>query len=525
MGGGAPGPVAMLADYWAGHAAWKLVRKYTLANTGWPYGYGAGAHITPAGHDWYLFGRKLQASAAAGCSLTPALTTQVRKSSDKGVTWSAPVDLFSNDPGSPWECAATDGDAFYDAQLNLWHYQYQCLGVGTPWNGCHAQRVGDPMGAFTAPHPNPSQPAGLLWKAICDQPSDDCSQLAGGVHKVFDEGTYNIFDRDPAGFYFVAFHGYDGVHGYRGVAKTQDFQTWVAGDAAAGVPADAILDLKDAAPFREEWNPGGPIGMGAGSILHEAGYYYGISEVGDISLGCIAGQRWDWGMFRSATLTNTTWDQLPAGNPFLYSSDAPENAGKPFPCNPAYTRMFRDPETQEIYLHTTRESADPAFAGIYLYRLTPSTNVLPNGDLWTCHNGPWTVFPIGPTNLVTYRHPNDSSDGNCYLATNCGAASCAAGQSVYQDIPVGLLAGKKVRFGGSFATDAGTGALDIALLSLDAGGKILSSATLHTAPSPGYKASEEMLTVDPGAVTLRYQLYLNSTETFRADEMFVEPLP
>lgn len=52
-------PPASLNDYWNGRARWRLDRGLTLAATGWPYGYGAGAHITVTKDAWYLFGRKL----------------------------------------------------------------------------------------------------------------------------------------------------------------------------------------------------------------------------------------------------------------------------------------------------------------------------------------------------------------------------------------------------------------------------------------------------------------------------------
>src|SRR5262249_40958805 len=120
---GAAGPrPATLDDYWNGRARWSLLRSYTLANTGWPYGYGAGAHITIVGGAWYLFGRFVEGPAPSYCQSlgTVALGTQVRKSTDKGVTWSAPVEIIPAAQGTPWECAATDGDAVYDAVADKW---------------------------------------------------------------------------------------------------------------------------------------------------------------------------------------------------------------------------------------------------------------------------------------------------------------------------------------------------------------------------------------------------------------------
>jgi hypothetical protein len=171
------------------------------------------------------------------------------------------------------------------------------------------------------------------------------------------------------------------------------------------------------------------------------------------------------------------------------------------------------------------ETVDPAHAGIHLYQLVPSANLLANADLWTCQAAPWTKFPLGPTNLAVYRHPNDASDANCYLATNCGAPACQAGQSIYQDVAAASVAGKSVAFGGAFAVDGGQGTFDLALLALDAGAQIVGQSTVHVTATTAYAPFAGTLAVPAGAVTLRYQMYLGSTETFRADEMYVTPAP
>jgi len=521
--GGSPPPPPKLSDYWSGHATWKLTRRLTVGETGWPAGYEAGAHIESIGGVWYLFSRVVTGDPG-GCPFGGArLGTQVRKSTDHGATWSPPTDILKADDGTPWECAATDGDVAYDAATSTWHYLFQCLAKSGPWNGCHAQRTGpDPMGPFTQVLANPVMPAGSLWSKICDSPSDDCVSQALG--KVADEGTFDIFEH-TGGDYYVAFHGYDGVKlGFRGLAKTPDFVTWIAGDPAQGVPADAIVDLADAQPFRETWQ-GGPIGAGAGSIVFEDGYYYLLVEMADISLGCIEGQNWDQGLFRSSKLTATTWEQLPAKNPILYSSKLGEDNGKPFPCNPAYAKLFKDADTGKTYLHYSRLSADPSEYGIFLLELVPSANLLDNADLWKCAPESWSVFPLGPTNLVVYRYPTLSSDENCYLETNCGAASCQSGQSVYQDVSAAPLAGKKARFGGKFRTATGEdGQLDVVVHELDGAGAILQTHVLPVTAGIDYEASSQEIDVLPGAVTLRYQLYLNTPQTFRADEMFLEPV-
>jgi len=515
---------ATLDDYWQGKAAWKFLRKLTLANTGWSYGYGAGAHLEIVNGVWYLFSRKVNWGDKPNyCSfMNETLGTEVRKSLDKGETWSQPVNIIIPQEGKPWECAATDGDAYYDSSRNKWYYLFQCLDRNNPWRGCHLEKDGpDPMGLFKENHANPVISAKQLWGKICNESSDDCVKIPGGVNRIFDEGTWDIFHYDGTYFY-VGFHGFDGTRGYRGIAKTSDFINWVAGDQNQGVPKDAVLDLYDTAGWRENWNSGGSIGFGAGSMLSDNGYYYLISEAADISLGCTAGQNWDWGIFRSQSLTNTSWEQFPAKNPILYSSKYPERDGKPLPCNPAYARLFRNPETNTIYLHYSRGSTDNNYDGIYFYQLVPSNNLLQNGDLWKCNSENWQKFPIGPTNLVVYRYPNFSSDGGCYLATNCGASSCQVGQSIYQDINVSNISSKNVAYGGQFATDSGTGVLNLAIFELDANFAIITSHGTTLNPTPTYQSVEKNLVLNDQTKTVRFQLYLNSSHTFKADEMFFE---
>ena len=57
-------------------------------------------------------------------------------------------------PGTPWSCAATDGDAVYDADAGTWRYLFQCLGDAPGWHGCYAERrAASPLGAFEPPAP------------------------------------------------------------------------------------------------------------------------------------------------------------------------------------------------------------------------------------------------------------------------------------------------------------------------------------------------------------------------------------
>ncbi len=529
----APFPVASLSDYWAGRARWQLVRKYT--RSAWPAntdGFNFGTHITVVGDTWYLFGRSYHwLDKPAGCDPSaPGLGVQVRASRDQGKTWGPLVEIIAPRPGSRWQCMATDGDAFFNPTENggTWHYLFQCFAPGGPWQGCHLAKKGaDPsVGTWVETVPNPAVPAKSLWNRICNTAADDCARIPGGVGRVYDEGTFNIFRFDGT-FYWVSFHGASdsasGVHGYRGIAKTRDFGTWVAGDPAQGVPGDAVFDEDDAAAWRESWQ-GGNVGPGAGSILEEGGHAYQIQEVADRSLACTTGQNWDWGMERTNALTSTRWEQLPAGNPFYYSShatDAP--GGQRWPCTPGYGRLFKDPLTGATYSHFSRDATDFDYQGVFLYQLTPTANALNNGDLWKCNAEGWKVLPSpGSTNLVVYRSPNQASDANCFLESNCGGA-CSNGQSFYQDVDAVALRGRKVEFGGKFFGVGGPVSANLVLWQLSAGAPKATEVAL-VAPKDGYSAFRGEATIDAATTTLRFQLYLQGAPlAVRADEMFIEP--
>lgn len=523
-----PVDVATLSDFWEGQARWQLVESQTLQSTGWTYGYGAGSHIVVEGGVWYWFHRSALTlegvTKPAKCQYDYG-GTRVRASKDRGHTWGPAYDVIRPTDGTPWDCMATDGDAVYDRAARRWHYLFQCLSSDGKWRGCHLTRDGEsPLGAFNGSvTPNPVIEHGQLWRQICNSSSDDCVRLAR-PEGVGDEGTYQIGRHDD-GDYYVTFHGFDGVNGFRGVARTSDFVTFRA--AGPGLPTDAIADREDTRRWRESWQ-GGPVGVGAGAVLQEAGWYYQIYEAMDQSVACIAGQRWDWGMTRSRSLSSTTWEQLPAGNPFLYSSTFAEwpkdGVLRPFACNTSYARLFQDPQTGATYLRFTRESADTAHSGSFLYRLVKSRNLLGNGDLWKCNTEGFSTFPVPgrTTNLVVYRDPARSSDEGCYLATNCGGSSCAGGQSVLQDVRVAGLGLRRVTFGGKFRAEAGAHPLNLVVFQLDASGRVIGSpASVSATVATSYQAVAGALDVAPTAQTLRYQVYLGGPSTLFADELYL----
>src|SRR5262245_61691198 len=75
-----------MADYWAGKASWKLVNTFP------PY---AGVDINVVNGTRYIFSRKVFDVPSARRS--SPLGTQVQQSTDRGQTWSNPVDIISPD--------------------------------------------------------------------------------------------------------------------------------------------------------------------------------------------------------------------------------------------------------------------------------------------------------------------------------------------------------------------------------------------------------------------------------------------
>ncbi len=529
--GGAPPPPEAppgLGDLWTGRATLVLDKKWTSASLDRPGGGGyAGTHVEVVGDTWYLFNRRIYPDACEGHGPdVHRLGTEVRASTDRGASWGPPATVLAPTPGTPWACMATDGDAVYDAETRTWRYLFQCQGATPGWNGCYAERhAKSPLGAFSSPAPgaNPVITPGLLWGSICDDAGDECLH-APGQRPIVDEGTFNIFRSDAKGWW-VGFHGQDGTHAFRGIARTTTFRRdgWQV-DGRDGTPTDAVVDASDAAGWRENWLPGGPVGAGAGSILEQAGWQYQLVEAPDMSLGCTPGQNWDLGLLRARRLSSTHWEQYPGGNPIVYSSGAPTPTGNPIECNVEYPSLFADPATGTTYLMHGRLSNDPAYDGIYVYRLEWNRSLLANGDFWRADADGWHPQAGTTTQLAVERRPDGSPDGTPYLSFNCGAPACDGGQSVYQDVPVKPgLAGTRLAFGGSFRTEAGAGRLEAAVLQLDEAGNVIESQVVSVDATSTYADARGELEVDVRTRRLRFELYPRTPESLRADNLYLIP--
>jgi hypothetical protein len=511
-----------LADLWSGRASPVLARKWTSTGLGEPRGGAyAGAHIEVVGDTWYLFNRSWLTEQCPGRD-GQQLGTQVRASSDQGATWSKPVQILSPTPGTPWSCAATDGDAVYDAAAGTWRYLFQCLAEQGGWNGCYAERhAPSPLGRFTPPSAdmNPVIAPGSLWGQICD-PGDRCAQPPGSPPFV-DEGTFNLLSA-PDGSWWVGFHGSDGTHGVRGVARTTTFRAgdWAV-DGAAGTPTDAILSAADATGWRENWRAGGPVGAGAATILLEDGWYYQVAEFPDVSLACTRNQTWDFGLFRARQLSSTTWEQYPGGNALVYSSRAPGADGQSEPCNIQYPGLFRDPSTGVSYLMHGRVSGDPAYDAIYLYRLEWDRNLVRNGDFWRADVNGWARTPGATLELAAERAPDTSPDGTPDLAFSCGV-SCNGG--IYQDVqaPTGA-AGETLAFGGTFKGANGTSALELSVEQFDAAGAPIATQTLPVSAGATYANARGTVELDSRTAHLRFMITPRAPGLLRADNLYLIP--
>ncbi|WP_375386262.1 sugar-binding protein [uncultured Microbacterium sp.] len=496
-----------LQDYWNGDADWTLVKKTSATDSGiMNAADGQRIVATPDG-TWYRFSR------AWGTGGSCQLSSVVRASSDQGATWSAPETVVAPEAGTAWSCYATDGGAFYNQDQNRWYFLFQCHN-GSTWAGCVVTKDGaDPRGGGWVPvSTSPVVKSGDLWKMICDDPTDDCVSISSGS-PVRDEGTFDIFQFDGT-YYWVAFHGFDGIRGYRGIAKTADFTTWIAGDTAEGLPADATFDRKDSDTWRETWRNGSSIGVGHGSILKQEGYFYQIVEAADRNLACAVGQRWDVGIYRTADLTSTAWEGLPMGNPFLYSSLEPRKDGKIQPCQIVYPSVFEDPTSRAVYLsYGILDDLDPDRNAVVWLKLSWKTNLLSNGNFWKATLDDFTTSAGAA--WAAERVLSLTADASPSLSVTPGAEPATISQTVTVDPALGssLIASGKIR-------GDGTGSATLVLSQLDGAGAVLSQDRKSAPVGADWAELAVPVTVTAGAASLRYDLIFEGAgQVLRADDL------
>jgi hypothetical protein len=332
----------LMDQLWHGTASFRPYVNFqiqTVPDKGRPFfnGMNEGTQVVPMNGTWYLFSREYDfAPRPSGCRAFSRIV--VRKSTDYGYTWSNEV-VVAQPNLAKGECALNDGYSYWDSDTGTWHYISQMLSNTAVWNINHFKRQGaDPMGTFESDPSNPVVKGGTLWSRICGTGKACPTGTA-------EEGTPEIFQK-VNGFYYVTFHGAHVVHGpstivygYRGIAKTQDWHTWLPVDA---VPGSVIWSQRDCQNWKVTWNrQTGCIGGGHASTLITPTYTYMLIESADTSLQCTKGQLWTIGLVRAPTLQESGhWQQWPR-NPLLKNEN---NA----PCSVQYPRFFRD--GGDIYL-------------------------------------------------------------------------------------------------------------------------------------------------------------------------------
>lgn len=317
---------------------------------------GTGA-IEPKGGVWHITSRNYGARPATvpvataqqlcgtGAIGVDYSTSRDRRASESG---KATVILPSYDPNRPDGCAVVDGAMFFDATdqngwpatvAEPWHMLNQCLptqwGPGRGWQMCH-YTASQPQGPWRFQPSHTVRPSSL-WTPICAGTGKSCPNSPGSV---FDEGTPDFLFKYK-GYRYFSFHGYDGVRGYRGAARTKDFMTWET--RGPKLPGDAMITSRDCAATVP-----GCIGGGASSILKSGDYYYMLIETPTKNLACTPGQNWPFMLFRSLDIARSgRWEAYP-GNPFIpdpYFAAQPNSAF----CGLQYAQWIQD-ASADIYL-------------------------------------------------------------------------------------------------------------------------------------------------------------------------------
>lgn len=324
-----------IADLWSGAARLELARPLVIeppadaAGSGW---------VVVYKQRWYWFYRDQPAAPRPTACGYDYVRTVVRSSADGGATWSEKTVVAEPDHGT---CTTLDGATYLDTSTDTWHLLAQCLGRedapgGRAWHLCHFTRANGPQGpagVFTPDAANPVVRGGALFSSICARPGAHCP--AG----VVDEGTPEILGRDTDGAFLLTFHGayYAGnniVDGFRGAARTRDFQHYET--SGGSLPGDVLLSAHDCPPFEERC-----AGAGAATTLHAAdGFWYQLAETPTRSIGCTPGQFWPFTLFRAPRLAGSGGWELPgaARVPFLKPS-SPDA-----PCGLQYARWIDDPD-------------------------------------------------------------------------------------------------------------------------------------------------------------------------------------
>ena len=331
-----------------------------------------GSFIKIHNNTWYLFYRESNYAASPSyCSqaINVLFRIMVVYSTNNGQTWSKPAIVAEPVANSYSECSIVDGSAYYDEELNIWHYIGQCIARSGGWTMCHyyANNTSNPWydmsninsynynstTVWVANSANPVVTGGELFGQICNLNGSHC-----GPNTV-DEGTPDIIgnDKTSGNYYFVSFHGYDYINNLavRSIALvTLDFKQWKM--KSYYLPNDAIysrLDCNDKLFWNITWdNNTGCVGGGEGTMVKSGDYYYHLIETMDIALTCdttYGQQNWVLALLRSPSLywKSGQWQQMEMksgknGEPTVVPWEK-------YGCGLQYHRIFKD-ENETIYM-------------------------------------------------------------------------------------------------------------------------------------------------------------------------------
>jgi hypothetical protein len=327
----------LMSQLWEGSAHLQPIVNMQIPTTpasGAPFvdGMDEGTRIISVNGSWYLFSREYNYAPNPVQCTGDFSRIVVRASADHGRNWGSET-VVAEPNLSLGECALADGFPYWDADTGIWHYLVQMLKTDGTWNIDHFTLQGpNPVARFAPDLANPVVQSGALWSSICGT-GKSCP--AGTM----DEGTPEITSK-ANGLFYVTFHGVSLTGsppiaaGYRGIAATADFRTWIT--SGNGLPGDAIWSSNDCQKWSVKWSPTtGCVGGGDASSLRTSRYTYMLIESSDISVGCVPGQDWAIGLVRApAVSASGHWEQLPS-NPMM-------NAGTGAPCGLQYPTLFKD---------------------------------------------------------------------------------------------------------------------------------------------------------------------------------------
>ncbi len=350
---------ATLQEFWDGKAYFELVRLWGLQDGTLTPETNTDFKIVVVGNTWYRFSNETYTTTDATCvarGISTIMREVVYRSADRGTTWSNRTVVVEPSVGTPYQCIAGQGDAYFDADASTWHYIFSCLASTGGWSTCHAQRASaDPLGPYIAD--STAIAGGTLFKPNF-----------GSDYTVDDETAFQILDK-VNGRYRVLFFASHTVspwqYGTLALFSTADFKSFTPVGGLLTANSNATCGL---------WMNVPCAGVGASSILLDGGWYYLIAESSDqYDLACRAGEKWYDGILRTQSVSSPSWQGPPDGqSALIYPTSQIQFDGATAPCGVQYPHLFKD--GSDIYIEVTRMNAIDQYGknpkmGIYLYKL------------------------------------------------------------------------------------------------------------------------------------------------------------